>query len=83
MCVHVGMFISGNVSINGVSMPSAQADLVHCSVANDPLLAGREIRSHLSEGKLRGPAVMLLTEATDKPLEVWQWQGGPTPPVVQ
>lgn len=52
MCIHVGMFISGTWSINGVSMHPAQADLFRCSIANDPLLAEREIRSHLSEGKL-------------------------------
>lgn len=48
-----GMFVSGNVSINELSVHSAEDDLVQCSVASDPVLPGRGKKgSHLSEGEL-------------------------------
>lgn len=49
MYFHTGVFISGSVSTNRLSMHSAGADLVQRSVANDSLLPRREKRAHLSE----------------------------------
>jgi hypothetical protein len=68
---HAGMFTSGSVSTNRLSMHPARADLVQCPVASDSLLPRREKRAHLSEENLSGPAVMLLSEATGKPSKVW------------
>lgn len=51
-----GMFISGNPSINELSVHSAEDDLVRCSVASDPILPGREKGHTFLKGNCQRPS---------------------------